>query len=173
RRRKVEFAQALARVTDEAPPLRSRVRETQSAWQAFWNPIRAWSPALRFAGAMGAVICVAGGTWLVVENASMRSRLLAMDAARHDLEARARVLGLELSQAQARAEGLAVLAQNNVPSAASHSPLIASLILTAGPTRAESRTGQMTLVPGTQIAHIEIQVEPRDDYPRFRAEVHT
>ena len=31
----------------------------------------------------------------------------------------------------------------------------------------------MTLGAGTQIAHIEIQVEPRDDYPRFRAEVHT
>jgi len=173
RRRKVGFAQALARVTEEAAPLPSRIRETQNTWQAFWNPIRAWNPALRFAGAMGAVICVAGGTWLIVENASMRSHLLSMEAARRDLEGRAQTLRQELSQAQTRAEGRAAVTQNNAPSTASRSPLIASLILIAGPSRAESRTEQMVLGRGAQIAHIEIQVEPRDDYPRFRAEVHT
>src|SRR4030095_12309059 len=62
---------------------------------------------------------------------------------------------------------------NTVPSTASHSPLIASLILIAGPTRAESRTEQLLLSRETQIAHIEIQLEPRDDYPSFRAEVST
>ena len=54
---------------------------------------------------MGAVICVAGGTWLAIENASMRSRLSAMEAQRRDLEGRAQTLGQELSQAQARADG--------------------------------------------------------------------
>jgi hypothetical protein len=173
RRRKVEFAHALARVADETPPLPSRVRETQNAWQAFWNPIRAWNPALRFAGAMGAVICVAGGTWLIVENASMRSRLLAMEAARRDLEGRARVLGQELSQAQARAEGLVALTpEQRTPSGIAHSldrlpdPDCRSL-----PGRVAHRTNDARR--GTQIAHIEIQVEPRDDYPGFRAEVHT
>jgi hypothetical protein len=173
RRRKVEFAQALARVTEEAAPLPSHAPEPRSSWQAFWNPIRAWTPAMQFAGAMGTVICVAGGTWLAVENVSIRSRLSAMEAVRRDLEGRSQTLRQELSQAQARANGLAALNQNAAPSKASRSPLIASLILIAGPTRAESRTEQMLLSRETQIAHIEIQLEPRDDYPSFRAEVRT
>ena len=131
------------------------------------------TPALRFAGAMGAVICVAGGTWLAIDNVSMRSRLSAMEAVRRDLEGRSQTLRQELSQAQARANGLAALNQNTAPSTASRSPLIASLILIAGPTRAESRTEQIVLSRETQIAHIEIQLEPRDDYPSFRAEVRT
>src|SRR5262249_24879328 len=40
-----------------------------------------------------------------------------------------------------------------------------------GPTRSESHTEQLVLGQDTQIAHIQIQLEPRDDYPRFRAEV--
>ena len=172
RRRKVEFAMALARVTEEAAPLPSHVPERRNLWQAFWNPIRAWTPAIQFVGAMGAVICVAGGTWLAIENVSMRSRLSAMEAVRRDLEGRSQTLQQELSQAQARVNGLAALNQN-APSTASRSPLIASLILIAGPTRAESRSEQLLLSRETQIAHIEIQLEPRDDYPSFRAEVTT
>jgi hypothetical protein len=101
----------------------------------------------------------------------MRSRLSAMEEARRDLEGRARTLGRELSQARARADGLGSLTQNNGLPKASPTPLIASLVLIAGPSRAESRTEQIVLGGGTQIAHIEIQLEPRDDYPRFRAEV--
>jgi hypothetical protein len=173
RRRKVEFAQALARVTEEVPPLPSHVREPRSSWQAFWNPIRAWTPAMQFVGAVGAVICVAGGMWLTIDNVSMRSRLSAMEAVRRDLEGRSQTLRQELSQAQARADGLAARNQNTAPPTASRNPLIASLILIAGPTRAESRTEQLLLSRDAQVAHIEIQLEPRDDYPSFRAEVHT
>jgi hypothetical protein len=173
RRRKVEFAQALARVTEEVTLLPSHAPEPRNSWQAFWNPFRAWNPALRYASAMSVVICVAGGTWLAIENVSMRSRFSAMEAVRRDLEGRSQTLLQELNQAQVRANGLAALNQNNAPSTASRSPLIASLILIAGPTRAESRIEQILLSRETQIAHIEIQIEPRDDYPSFRAEVRT
>jgi hypothetical protein len=173
RRQKVEFAQALARVADEAAPLPAQPSEPPNSWLAFLNPMRSWNSALRFAGAMGAVICVAGTTWLAVENASMRSRLSAVEAVRRDLEGRAQSLRQELSQAQARADHLAALQKDNTASTSSRSPLIASLILIAGPTRAESRTEQIVLGRETQIAHIEIQLEPRDDYPRFRADVQT
>jgi hypothetical protein len=173
RRSKVEFALALARVTEEIAPQPSHVPEPRNSWRAFWNPIRAWTPAMQFVGAMGTVICVAGGTWLAIENVSMRSRLSAMEAVGRGLEGRSQTLRQELSQAQARANSLAAPNRNTVPSTASHSPLIASLILIAGPTRAESRTEQLLLSRETQIAHIEIQIEPRDDYPSFRAEVST
>jgi len=43
----------------------------------------------------------------------------------------------------------------------------------AGLSRAETRVEQLALSPGAQIAHIEIQLEARDDFPRFRAGLHT
>jgi hypothetical protein len=127
---------------------------------------------MQFVGAMGALICVAGGTWVAMENVSMRSRLSTMEAVRRDLEGRSQTLRQELNQAQARANALA-LNQNTAPSTVSRSPLIASLILIAGPTRSESRSEQLQLSRQTPIAHIEIQLELRDDYPSFRAEVRT
>ena len=79
RRSKVEFAQALARVTAEAEPVASRVPQRPTTWLGLLNPIRVWNPAMRFAGAMGAVICIAGGSWMVIENASMRARVSALE----------------------------------------------------------------------------------------------
>jgi hypothetical protein len=167
RRNKVEFAQALARVTAEAAPLASRVPEPGTTWLSWLNPIRAWNPALRFAGALSAVICVAGGTWLVIENASMRSRVSFLETQRRDLEIRTQGLKQELSQAQTRADF------GKPPSEAPPRSLVASLVLMPGLTRAGSRVEQLVLDRGTQIAHIEIQLEPRDEYPHFRADLHT
>jgi hypothetical protein len=173
RRSKVEFARALARATAEAPPLTSRAPKPTTTWLAWLYPIRTWNPALRFAGSLGAVICVAGGSWLVIENASMRSRVSALEGQRRDLEVRAQGLQRELSQAQTRADGLAAQMQHRPSSEGSRTPSIASLVLLPGLSRAESRIEQLVLDRGAQIAHIEIQLEPRDDYPRFHADLHT
>ena len=48
---------------------------------------------------------------------------------------------------------------------------IASLILLPGISRAESRAVQLVMDPAAQLTRIEIQLEARDDYPRFRAEL--
>ena len=173
RRSKVEFALALARVTAEAEPVASRVPRRSTAWLGLLNPIRAWNPALRFAGALGAVICVAGGSWLLIENASMRSRVSVLEAQRRDLEVRAQGLKQELGQAQTRAEGLAAQVRNAPTAEGAHTPLVASLVLMPGLSRAESRVEQLTLSPEAQVARIVIQLEARDDYPRFRAELRT
>jgi hypothetical protein len=57
--------------------------------------------------------------------------------------------------------------------AATPSPIIASLVFPPGLTRAETRREQLVLNPSAQLAHIEIQLEARDDYPRYRAELRT
>jgi hypothetical protein len=171
RRSKVEFAQALAKVTAEAEPVASRVPQRPTTWLGLLNPIRAWNPAMRFAGALGAVICVAGGSWLVIDNASMRARVLALEAQRHVLELRAQGLKQELGQAQTRAEGLAAQVRNPSMAEGTRTPLVASLMLMPGLSRAESRVEQLTLGAEAQVARIVIQLETRDDYPRFRAEL--
>jgi hypothetical protein len=172
RRSKVEFARALARVTAEAAPLASATREPVSTWQALRDLIRGWNPALQFAGALAALVCIAGASWLVLENASMRSRVSALRAQRRDLEVREQGLTRDLSQAQSRADSLAAQMQNRQSSEGPRAPLVASLVLMAGLSRAETRVEQLALSPGALIAHIEIQLEARDDFPRFRADLH-
>ena len=49
----------------------------------------------------------------------------------------------------------------------------ASLVLVPGLSRSETQMEQLVLSPSTAIAHFRIQLEPRDDYPRFRAEFRT
>jgi hypothetical protein len=128
---------------------------------------------MRFAGALGAVICVAGGSWLVIENASMKARVSALEAQRRDLEVRAQGLKQGLGQAQTRAEGLAAQVRKTPTAEGAHTPLVASLMLMPGLSRAESRVEQLTLGAEAQVARIVIQLEARDDYPRFRAELRT
>jgi hypothetical protein len=167
RRRKVEFARALATITSESKTQEPRVAGRPFFMRAFW----AWSPAVQFAAAAAALICIAGGAWLVSENAAIRSRVTALEAERRDLELREQSLRQRLSEEQSRAAALS--AQNRQPSEAARAPLVASLVLVPGLSRAQTSVEQLVLDPSVQIARIEIELESRDDYPRFRAELRT
>jgi anti-sigma-K factor RskA len=167
RRGKVEFAQALARVAAESARAAAPAARTATGWLAFLNPIRTWNPALRYAGAMGAVVCFAGGAWLIGENASMRSRVATLESQQHELELGKQAVEQALRQAQTRP------GSNPAPQAAPRIPLVASLALMAGPTRSETRMEQLVIDRGVQLAHIEILLEPRDEFARFRADLRT
>src|SRR5262245_55400900 len=78
RRRKVEFARAFATVAAESETQQS----PSSSWQSFLSAFRGWNPALQFAAGMAVVICIAGGAWLVSQNAAMRSRVATLEAER-------------------------------------------------------------------------------------------
>jgi len=166
RRSKVEFARALATIAAE-----SKVRETPAAaWQSLMSVMRGWRPAAQFAVGTAALICIAGGSWLVWDNAAIRSRVAALEAQRRNLEVREQRLRRELSEEKGRAASLAQTPQS--PEAA-RTPVVASLVLLPGLSRAQTRIERLFLSPSAQIAHIEIQLEARDDFPRFRAELRT
>src|SRR5215471_7212095 len=157
RRNKVEFARALARVASE-----SRAVRLPTAWQTLLSVVRGWSPAVQVAAGLATVVFAAGGSWLIVQNTSMRSRVTVLEAQRRDLEIREQELRHELavhSQQQSTTR-VGVLP-----------PVVASLVFSPGLTRAETRVEQLVLNPSVQIAHVEIQLESRDDYPRFRVEL--
>lgn len=158
RRGKVAFAKALAAVTRETESLPSS--EPRPAWRALAALIRGSNPAWRFAAALALLVCVSAGLWLVFENASLRSRLSVLEAQRLDLETRDRNLQQELSAARSRVERPAT-------------PLIATLVLLPGLSRAQTRVEELMLGPGVQMARIEIQLEDRDDHPKFRGQLHT
>src|SRR3982750_2225522 len=63
RRSKVEFARALAAVTAE-----SVQRERPASRMTLFTLVRAWSPGLRFAAGLAALLFVAGPWWLLTQN---------------------------------------------------------------------------------------------------------
>jgi len=161
---KVEFARALARVTAESTePERRPQRQT---WLSF---IRGWSPAVQLAAGVAALICIIGPSWLVFQNVAMRSRVAVLESQRHDLETREQRLRRQLGEEQSRTGTPAVQQQPSTGGAFA----VASLVLVPGLSRAETRVEELVLSPSAQIAHIEIQLEARDNYTQFRAELRT
>jgi hypothetical protein len=172
RRKKVEFARALATVTAGAPSLKSTA-EAASTWHVLRGLIRGWNPALRFAGALAALLCIAGGVWLVLDNTSMRSHLSALEGQHREWAVRDQRLRQELSDAQKRADSLAAQMQSRPSTQDGRTPMIASLVLVAGPSRSESRVEQLVLDRGVQVVHIQIQLGAGDVFRRFRATLNT
>jgi hypothetical protein len=161
RRRKVEFARALAVVAAGSlvrPQKRPSLREL----------FRGWSPSLRFAAGFAMVFCLVGVFWLIYQNTAMRSQMSVLESRRQKLETERQRLERQLSAEQSRA-----LSANAPEESAGAARFAASLVLVPGLSRSEERTEQLVLRPSTTIAHIRIQLEPRDDHPRFRAELRT
>src|SRR5215475_1845582 len=95
RRRKVEFARALAVVAAESlvrPQTRPSLREL----------LRGWSPSLRFATGFAVVLCVVGVFWLIHQNTVMRSQMNLLESRRQELETQQQRLERQLSAEQSR-----------------------------------------------------------------------
>src|SRR5262249_27461091 len=86
---------------------------------------------------------------------------------------RSRALEGALAQEQGRSQVREAELRKKEPVGHGIAPVIASLVLYAGVSRAETKGEELILGADTQLAHIEIQLEPRDDYPAFRAELRT
>jgi hypothetical protein len=171
RRSKVEFARDLVRVTNESKTAQNALLERRpAAWLSLSNLFRGWNPALQFAGVLAVLISVAGASWLLVENRAIRSRVAALETERRNLETRQEQLRRQLTEEQDRTGKLAADLQKP-PSVSA--PLVASLVLLPGLSRAETGRAQLALNPSAQLAHIEIVLEPRDDYPRYSSEIRT
>ena len=171
RRNKVEFARALEKVA-AGSKVRAPVVGRRSAWRAFLEAMPGWNPALQFAAGMAALILIATVSWLAVQNASMHSRVVALESQRRDAENREGELRQQLAQAQARA-GSATAPPPKENPAPDRAPLLASIVLLPNLSRAAGSIPQITLGSTEQLAHLEIQIESRDEYPRFRAELRT
>jgi len=169
RRSKVEFARDLARIA-EASKTAGAVPARPSVWLSLITMARAWNPALQFAVVLIAVISVAGASWLMVQNRAMRSRVASLETERRDLETREEALRRQLGDEQNRAGSLAAELQRR-PSVGA--PPVASLVLLPGLSRAETSRTQLVVNSSAQLAHIEIVLEARDDYPRYTSELRT
>jgi hypothetical protein len=111
-----------------------------------WPFAMQWSPALQWAAGLACLFCVAATAWFAIENAAMRSRVSILEARLH---------------------------QQEHPQSTAPAPGVASLVLLPGLSRSETQVPRLSLDPAAQIIRIEVKLEPRDDYPRFRAELRT
>jgi anti-sigma-K factor RskA len=173
RRTKVEFARALTRVAAESKAAESVVAKQRSGWEIFVRAFRGWNPAQQFAVGLAVLLCVSGASWLVVQNTTMRSRLAVLEAERHRLEIQKRALSPQVSEEKNHAGSPIAPSQPQTSPDTGRAPSLASLILMPGLSRGEAQVEQLVLGPSVQLARIEIQLEGRDDYPKFRAELRT
>ena len=172
RRRKVELARARSHVAGEAkttsvtPPAVRRV-ETRRSWRdllGFWSGP---APAFRWATAAAAVVLVGIVSWQAVQSSKLRSRVNELEAEKGSRLQREQALASALAAERARADGLSNQIQQGATAA------VASLTLMAGGLRGESARPEIAIAPSAQIARIEVQLEPKDRYPRYLAELRT
>jgi hypothetical protein len=168
RRKKVEFARDLARIAAESNAVEHGPSAAGSEWRSALRVLRSWSPAVGWAAI---VVCIIGGWWLIYQNASLRSRVAAVESQRSIVESREHELRRRLTDEQRRVANLS--AQLQQQSSGRETPAIASLMLIPGITRGDSPTQQLVLHPSVHVVRISIQLEPRYDSPRFRAELRT
>lgn len=170
RRRKVEFARAWARVADEAKAIPGEARaaatlETRGSWRDWFAFLRRPAPGFQFAMVAAAAILVGVISWQVVQTSKLRSRVGELEAERGRQQQREQTLQSSLDAERARAQDLNAQLQQGTPAG------IASLTLLPGLLRGETVLPQLVVPQSAQLARLEIQLEPRDKYPQFRAEL--
>jgi hypothetical protein len=147
RRGKIEVARSLARLTGEHA-------EEEKSRQGIQTPIsvfRGWTLRFRLAPAIAAIVCIAAVSWVVVDNRQKRSSLGVLQ---QETEGLRRQIHDERSRTP----------QPSLPP-------IASLVLLPNVSRSEFRTVSFVIEPGVLLARIEIQLEPPDEFPLYRAEL--
>jgi hypothetical protein len=198
RRRKVEFARALARVAPEfatpeneaQPPVVATAATAPATWR---DAVRAFlaqlNPATKYALAAALLIMV-GGAWLIVESVRLRGQLAELRAAEQSREREQQVLRQQIAAEQARRDALAAELQRERDERERSQqlagdlqrqleesvtrpapPAVVSLVLWPGISRSNGARPKLTLPPSTQSVRLEVGVEPEDQYRSFRAEL--
>jgi len=170
RRKKLEFAQAWSHVADEAKTATqgSRAADRQEArrsWREMFAFLRGPAPA--FAMAAVAVLLVGVAVWQAVQSSKLRSRVGELEAERSTQQQREQTLKNNLDAERARADELSSQLQHGSPA------MVATLTLLPGSLRDASVSPEIRVAPTAQIARVEIQLEPKDKYPQYRAELRT
>ena len=200
RRKRVEFARALAQLLDQTR-VTERGTRTVSATRGSWSDalaafLNGLNPVGKLALTAATLLILLGGAWLITQTLTLRSQLSRLQAqqnaqqnAQHDerqaLEQqvaserhRNDELTAELAQEkQQRAqsdESLRRLSEtvNQKPAETSRS-IIASLILLPGISRGDTTQPKLTLPPDASVARLQIGIEPEEDFKSFVVDLRT
>ena len=176
RRKKIEFARALAHVAGESQPARDVAKAappsvTRHSWrETLAQLLGGRTPAFQFAMAGVAVVLLAVMSWQLVQTGRLRGQLSQLEANQRLQQQREQALQQAANEEHARAEDLAAQLRDHQGGAVAP---VASLMLLPGIPRSEGALPQLAIPDSAQLARIQIQLEPVDDFPQFRVELRT
>jgi hypothetical protein len=199
RRKRVEFAKALAQLLPETRVTERETRKvsvTRSSWRdalaAFINGL---NPAGRIALTTAILLILVGGAWLITQTLTLRSQLTqlqAQQAAEQNANQQGQSLEQQLQSERRRNEELAAqLNQEKQQRAQSDESLrrlsetvnqqrneaprsiIASLTLLPGLSRGATTQPKLILPPNASVARLQIGIEPEENYKSFAVELRT
>jgi hypothetical protein len=179
RREKIEFARALAHLAADsnatAVVSSPAAVVPQPAWRELLAAsVRSWTPTLRYAFALAAVAAVvAAVAWQTIATTRLRDRVTQLEAEQRNQQNREHALRRTADEERKRAENLAAELQRDRGQRAASLPPIVSLVLMPGVSRGENAPARLLLPASAQLARIEIPLETKDVYPRFRVELRT
>lgn len=190
RRRKVEFARALAAVSSESEPetvQRVRAFRPLQRKNTLWNFLRGLRPASALSLAAAALVVVISAAWLITESLQLRSQLNQLRVTQQSQDAQQQQLKQQIAGERARNEDLTAQLERErkteseraaqIEEKKSASPgnpdTIASLILLPGLARGSNAEARVTISPSVRSVQLRVGVEPQDDYSSFRVELLT
>jgi hypothetical protein len=183
RRKRVEFARALTRVSAEHVAKKVSVavswRDSLDAFFASLNPVA------RFAVAAVVLLALVGGAALVIETLRLRSRLTALQAenqSRQNLEQQVELqrrrneelnarLNQEKQQREQSEESLRLLSETANDTTPAPRPIIASLTLLPGISRGGGNTPVLVMASDARLVRLQIGIDPEEQYKTFAVDL--
>lgn len=189
RRKRVEFARALAVVTDEAA-VRPEAASVSVSWreslEAFFASL---NPLAKIAVAAAMLLVLVGGAWLVIETLRLRTQLQQIQAEnqsrqtdRQSLELQVEAerkrnaelnaqLNQEKQQREQTDESLRQLSETRETTSPTRSTIIASLTLLPGISRSAGEKPKLALADDVRVVRLNVGIDPDEDYKNFAVEV--
>ncbi|HEU4930826.1 MAG TPA: hypothetical protein VFT48_02045 [Pyrinomonadaceae bacterium] len=191
RRKRVEFARALAGVMEEeAVSKKITVRESQSwSWRdAIYAFINGLTPTARIAFVSAVPLLLIGAGYLSIETLRLRSELKELQAASQaqrdaqqqalELERRRNEelnaqLNQEKQQREQSDESLRELSEAGDAVTPAPRPVIAALTLLPGLSRGGDNNPSLVLPEDARLVRLQIGIDPEEQYKKFTVEVRT
>ena len=190
RRKRVEFARALAQVRSEAKAPERAVVSEPAGWSwrdSLYAFISGLNPAARLAVVAAMLLLIVGGAWLLTETLRLRSRLTQLQAQKaHQNELQQQVdaerrrneelnarLAQEKQQREQSEESLRQLSETGDATNPPPRPVIASLTLLPGLSRGGGEKPSLVIPDDARLVRLQIGIDPEEQYRTFAVEVRT
>jgi|SRR5215213_2007583 len=188
RRKRVEFAKALARV----PVALERTVISQPAQWTWRDSLYAFfvglNPALKFAMVGGMLFFLMGGVWLFGETMRLRNQLAQLQSQnqtqknelQQQVEAEHRrneelnaQLAQEKQQREQSDESLRQFSETGDETSPAPRPVVASLILLPGLSRGGGEKAHLAMPDDSRLVRLQIGIDPDEPYKTFAVELRT
>ena len=186
RRKRVEFAKALAVVTDESvvaaePPRTLSWRDSLDAFFSSLNPVA------KFAFSAAVLVLLVGGAWLVIQTVRLRTQITELQAEKQSRQTdqqalerqveterrRNAELNAQLNQEKQQREQtdeslrqLSETRETTIPA-----PIVASLTLLPGISRGAGDKPRLALAENVRMVRLQVGIDPGEEFKSFAVEV--